>query len=835
MLRNFTLAVLLCISLMTAHAAEPKTTPRADGTDIQFYLTKKGLQIDCRTQGPDWDRTVFVALDTDISAGSAVLPYNQKSDGSTVFLPFNADLLYFASLTTDDVHAYKRVWKKTAWSDRVDAGKELGIKAGAHDCTLTIPRGALGKADKVGIVVYSKDFTKNSWGSLFGCNDPGVAPGPGDKYIPHYYEINLNATGEEPVATLKSRLNYDAEKVRIYQLFVRIFGNTNETRKPNGTLADNGSGKFDDINDSALASIKELGFTHVWLTGVLRQATATDYSSIGLPADDPDLLKGLAGSPYAVKDYFDVCPDYATDPAKRLDEFKALIGRAHSHGLKAIIDLVPNHVARSYHSTVMPGMNFGAKDDRTKFFDPQNNFFYLKPGKDGPPLHLPTCKDGVPLSPTCKVIGKCDGLFDGEMDHGKVTGNNKASWTPDINDWYETIKLNYGFDFTDNSRHIREYPTASRPDKPIPDTWKKVDAIIAYWQEIGVDGFRCDMSHMIPAEFWAWAIGRARARNASVFFMGEAYDGDPAKVGSTDPVITGLGNGSGHGNVLFDLLSAGFNAVYGHPAYQKLKDVYDGNSWANDLDNEATVSFIFENSLHYAENHDETRLAGKNQWGNTGMEVGRPATAILYALSRGPVMLYSGQEVGEPANDAEGFGGDDARTSLFDYWSMPEMIKWVNSHQYDGAKLSDQQKALRDYYARLLRLIGEPAFRNGAFFALNPANKENPRFGRTTGESASGHWIYAFLRRDAGTGQAFLVIVNLNKSTELHDIIVHFPKEALAFLGITPDGKELKFTERLSGGPKLSTSSEFLSSKGLEIPSIPELTPYYFEITQEQK
>jgi len=235
------------------------------------------------------------------------------------------------------------------------------------------------------------------------------------------------------------------ERVRIYQLFVRLFGNANETRKPNGTLAKNGAGKFDDINEAALASLKDMGFTHLWLTGVLQQATATDYPSIGRPADDADLLKGLAGSPYAIKDYFDVCPDYATNPAHRLDEFKTLLDRIHAAGMKALIDLVPNHVARGYNSSVMPESNFGASDDRTKFFDPRNNFYYLTPDSSGPPLQLPTVSNGLPVSPTCKVAGmRCDGLFDGEKTFGKVTGNNVASWTPGLNDWWETVKLNYG-------------------------------------------------------------------------------------------------------------------------------------------------------------------------------------------------------------------------------------------------------------------------------------------------------------------------------------------------------------------------------------------------------
>ena len=131
----------------------------------------------------------------------------------------------------------------------------------------------------------------------------------------------------------------------IYQLMVRTFGNTNETRKTNGTLEENGCGKFNDINQAALVSLKQMGFTHVWLTGVLEQASGTAYPD--RPADAPDILKGIAGSPYAIKDYFDVCPDYAVKPANRLAEFKACVDRCHALGLKVIIDFVPNHVARS--------------------------------------------------------------------------------------------------------------------------------------------------------------------------------------------------------------------------------------------------------------------------------------------------------------------------------------------------------------------------------------------------------------------------------------------------------------------------------------------------------
>ncbi len=561
-------------------------------------------------------------------------------------------------------------------------------------------------------------------------------------------------------------------RVRIYQLLPRLFGNLNETRRLNGTLEENGCGRFSDLNDTALAALRSMGFTHLWLTGVLRQVTATDYAEIGLYADDPDLLKGLAGSPFAVKDYFDVCPDYAADPARRLEEFGELLKRARAHELRVIIDFVANHVARCYRSLVRADLDFGARDDRSRFFDPQNNFFYLQrdsPG-GGPPLRLPTFANGRAVSPTGKAIGGCDGYFIGEIDHGKVTGNNAATWAPGLDDWYETVKLNYGYDFTTGAR---EYPHAEAPQKPIPDTWKKMDLVLAHWQQFGVDGFRCDMAHMVPPEFWAWALARARARQPGVLFLAEAYDNDPMKVG--------------RGNVMHDLLRAGFDAVYDDPAYKILKGLYDGGKWANDLEAVASDAFVFERSLRYAENHDEVRLAGANQWGGIGPAVGRPVAAILYGLSRGPVVLYSGQEVGEPAAGAEGFGGDDARTTIFDYWSMPELVKWVNGHRYDGGRLSPDQQELRAYYSRLLAVVGEPAFRDGAFFGLNPANLWNARFGRLSGETASGHWLYAFLRSDVASGQRFLVVANLHREAILRDVRVRLPADALTFLRLDPD------------------------------------------------
>ncbi len=578
------------------------------------------------------------------------------------------------------------------------------------------------------------------------------------------------------------------ERMRIYQLFPRLFGNVNETRKPNGTLAENGVGKFVDINDAACAAVAAMGFTHVWLTGVLKQATGTDYSEIGEPADDPALLKGRAGSPYAIKDCFDLCPDYAVRPADRLAEFHTLLARLHSAGLRVLIDFVPNHVARSHRSSVMPDLSFGARDDRALFFHPNNNFFWLQrhsPG-GGPPVRLPT--HGAP--------------FLEEREHGRVTGNNAATWQPSMHDWYETVKLNYGFDFTTGER---AYPHGDQVARPIPDTWLKMDRVLAYWQEQGVDGFRCDMAHMVPPEFWAWAISLARVRQPAVVFIGEAYDNDPMKVCG--------------GNVMSELLAAGFDAVYDDPSYKKLKSIYDGCGWANDLDDTHGEEFIFQNSLRYAENHDEVRLAGDGQWGGVGAEVGRAVSAILFGLSRGPVLLYSGQEVGEPARGAEGFGGDNARTTIFDYWSMPELVKWVNGHRYDCARLSSTQRELRDFYARLLHLVGEPAFRDGEFIALNPANIHNEHFGRLPGEPASGHWLYAFLRVDAASGHCFLVVANLHPTQSLQRVGIRLPANTFPV--------PTECVERLTSGGTLRIVSE--KPAWLTIDTVPPLTPFFFE------
>jgi glycosidase len=585
----------------------------------------------------------------------------------------------------------------------------------------------------------------------------------------------------------------------IYQLMVRTFGNTNETRKTNGTLAENGCGKFNDINPAALGSLKQMGFTHIWLTGVLEQASGTAYPN--RPADPPDILKGIAGSPYAIKDYFDVCPDYAVDPDKRLEEFKACVDRCHALGLKVIIDFVPNHVARSYSSDVKPDLSFGQGDKHDVFFDRDNHFYYLRPDDagGGPPLKLPTAS-----------MPGCSGLFAPETTFGRVTGNNVISWSPSINDWYETVKLNYGHDFT-QGRNTSDLPGPDAKPSAVPKTWRTMDEILACWQQLGVNGFRADMAHMVPMEFWRWAVKRARSRQPDVFFSAEAYENDPAKL--TD------------GHVLEELLNAGFDAVYDDPSYDVLEGIYDSSKWANDLDHLTFTGKLFHQSLRYAENHDEVRIASPKEWGGLGMKVGRPVSAVLFAMGRGPVMVYHGQEVGEPAAGSEGFSGDNARTTIFDYWSMPEFTKWVNGGKYDGGKLSTDQKALREWYGKLIRATQAPAFTAGEFYGLNHANKDNPKFGRVGDETASGHWLYAFLRHDPKSGQSFLVVANFSGSETLRGVNVNIPEDAWKFLGRT-DHATAKFTDRLNGG-----WSSLSGKDGLTLPDLAPCSAMLLEIS----
>lgn len=534
----------------------------------------------------------------------------------------------------------------------------------------------------------------------------------------------------------------------IYQLVVRLFGNTNTTNARNGTIDVNGCGKFDDITPRALRSLRDLGVTHVWLTGCLRQATLTGYPDLGLPADDPRVVKGVAGSFYAVRDYFDVCPDYAREPANRLAEFEALVQRVHDAGMKALIDFVPNHVARGYHSVIRPEADFGEGDDATKFFDPQNHFFYLvdPPGQQ---LRLPTPEHWAP--PVESVGPIPDGpypLEDGSPGRPpKATGNNAATATPSAHDWYETVKLNYGYDFTTRTGHYGGEGTR-------PRTWDAMDEVLAYWQARGVDGFRCDFAHYVPAEAWEFLIGRARERDGSAVFVAEAYPW----VGSGDPVTD-----------MRQLVDVGFDAVYHDASYNSLKRIYQGTGSQDDYHHTmaSLTPAARRHYLTYLENHDERRIASpvepERSWGESGfgsMRAGCLLAPLQMLMGPGPVLVFNGQEVGEPGAGDEGFSGEDGRTTLFDYWCMPELAKWVNGHAYDGGLLNEEQRRLRAFYGALLSLCQDEAVRHGDYFGLKYFNRPD-RFDDCPDS------LFTYARFVPSEGRVLLIAANFDRSASV--------------------------------------------------------------------
>lgn len=491
-----------------------------------------------------------------------------------------------------------------------------------------------------------------------------------------------------PLPVMKS----ESKKIIVYQLMTRLFGNKETVNKAYGTLQENGVGKFEDINDQALSSLKELGITHIWYTGVLEHAVLTDYSFFGIPFDDADVVKGRAGSPYAIKDYYDVNPDLARSVPNRMKEFEALIDRTHQHDMKVLIDFVPNHVARAYKSDAKPKgtIDLGEFDDKSVRFKPDNNFYYL-PGQS---FQVPA--DYVALGEENEFPTK-DGKF--EETPAKVTGNDQFTSSPGVNEWFETVKLNYGVDI-ENGR--------TKHFDPVPDTWVKMKDILVYWANKKVDGFRCDMAEMVPVEFWHWVIPQVKAVNSEIIFIAEIYNPDAYR------------NYIDQGR--FDYL---YDKVL---LYDTLRLLVNGQRSTADIDAiQQRLAGITANMLHFLENHDEQRVASRFFAGNPWKAAS--AMVISATIDQGPVMIYFGQEVGEPGAGTEGFQGDDGRTTIFDYWGVPEHQKWMNGGAFDGALLSDDQKSLRNFYSTLLNLAAShPAIVAGEYKDLTAFNIAEKNF-----------------------------------------------------------------------------------------------------------
>ena len=530
-------------------------------------------------------------------------------------------------------------------------------------------------------------------------------------------------------------------KIIIYQLLPRLFGNSTERCVAGGTIEQNGCGKFNDITPKALRAIRNLGATHVWYTGVIEHTTRTSYEAYGIPADHPATVKGEAGSPYAIKDYYDNDPDLAVNVGKRREEFKALVDRTHKAGLKVIMDFIPNHVARHYHSDNMPEgtYSFGEHDESNLFFAGHNNFYYLGNQSYGCNIDAKECADEEYSETPLRATG------------------NDCFGSPSRNDWYDTVKLNYGID----------YRTGNRQFSPVPNTWVKMLKILRYWASQGIDGFRCDMVEMTPVEFWNWAVTKIKEEFPGIVFIGEIYQ----------PHIYRSFIKDGGFDYLYDKVGL----------YDTLKGVMSGQASANNIScTLQSTADIRSHMLTFLENHDEQRIASDFFAANA--ERALAALIVSATIDTQPFMLYAGQELGERGMDKEGYSGVDGRTTIFDYWSVDTLRRWKGDGSYSGEMLTEQEKSLQSYYSHLLNLCNrEKALSEGQYYGLQYANPHCDKYD-------SNH-IFSYLR---GTeNELLLVVANFSGCDKECEVTI--PEEAFAFFGAAYDNETHKVKELISG------------------------------------
>ena len=559
-----------------------------------------------------------------------------------------------------------------------------------------------------------------------------------------------------------------SHKIIVYQIFTRLFSNRNTARIENGSLTENGCGKMNDFTPTVLKNIRAMGVSHIWFTGVIRHATQTDYSAYGIPTQHPEVVKGRAGSPYAIADYYDIDPDLAEDVPNRMKEFEALVERVHQAGMKVIIDFVPNHVAREYKSICKPEgvKDLGEEDDTTMHFSTKNNFYYCW----GQPLNLSDIEHGtlniehfdmqsdqanaqdlsnLELGTNHKV--QCS-MFNVQCYTelpAKATGNDQFSNRPSPNDWYETVKLNYGIDYCDAGGQSEHF-------SPIPNTWGKMTDILLFWAGKGIDGFRCDMAEMVPAAFWTWATDKVKFQYPDILFIGEVYDPNQYRT----------------------YIGAGFDYLYDKVGmYDCIRDVICGRRRATDI----TVQWqatddIRDHMLYFLENHDEQRIASDFFAGKA--KKGIPGMVVSALLQKNPFMLYAGQEYGERGMDEEGFSGCDGRTTIFDYWCVDTLTR------AEQQKLTEEEKALKVVYDKVLNIAcSEKSVAEGDSFDLMYVNQQYQR-------------QYAFLRK--ADAEVLLVVANFDE--ESADMDVTIPSHAFDYLQIKE--KNAIATDLLSGKKK---------------------------------
>jgi glycosidase len=476
-------------------------------------------------------------------------------------------------------------------------------------------------------------------------------------------------------------------KITVYQVLPRLFGNKKAGYAPFGTIEENGVGKFNDFTPLALQKIRELGISHIWYTGIIEHATVTDYSQYGLSHDYAEIIKGRAGSPYAVRDYFDVHPDLAENVPERMKEFSELLDRTHQAGMKVIIDFVPNHLSRNYQSDSSPDgfVDFGKNDDPSMAFSTANDFYYIP----GEPLRLP--QEAIE---NAKLIQNKSKFGYYTENPAKVTGNDVFSASPSYSDWFETIKLNYGINLNNGG---------TKNFDPFPSVWKKMLQVLQFWAIKGIDGFRVDMAEMVPVEFWRWVIPQIKLEFPEIIFIAEIYKPHEYK----------------------EFIDSGFDFLYDKKGfYEAVRNVLEGHASTESITTVwQNLRNLDEHMLRFLENHDEERI-GSEKFACEPLHA-IPGVILAATMNQGPFMLYFGQEVGEPAEGVMGFSGDDGKTSIFDYCQVPEHQKWMNNGLFDGGNLSETQKKLRIQYLKIMNLaLSEKAIVSGSFYDLMWANQD---------------------------------------------------------------------------------------------------------------
>ncbi|WP_371194684.1 alpha-amylase family glycosyl hydrolase [Glaciecola sp. SC05] len=584
----------------------------------------------------------------------------------------------------------------------------------------------------------------------------------------------------------------------IYQVFTRLFGNTNENNIPWGSIEQNGVGKFNDFTDQALLGIKELGTSYIWYTGVPHHGVINDYSDYGISLDDPDVIKGRAGSPYAVRDYYNVNPDLAVNVNNRMEEFEALIARTHKHGMKVIIDIVPNHVARNYQSLNKPQgqEDFGQSDNTSVEYARDNNFYYVI-GED---FKVPQADGYAPLGGEAHPLA--DGLF--TESPAKWTGNGARVAQPNIDDWYETVRINYGvrpdgsYDFDSLPEEYRSLDYKAHhafwAERDLPDSWYKFEAIVHFWMDKGVDGFRFDMAEMVPVEFWSFLNASIKSERADTLLLAEVYQPhlyrDYLQLGKMD--------------YLYDKVEF----------YDSLKLVMQGHGPMSAIaDIQQDMADIEAHMLHFLENHDEQRIASDAFAGSA--EKGKPAMVVSALISRSPTMLYFGQELGEDGSEDMGFG-KPTRTTIFDYAGVPAHQRWMNGGKFDGGLLSDSEKALRQFYIDVMRISAHHPAMSGQYQNLHRLNLD--------AGSAYSEQQFAFVRYTQN--KALLVLSNFSDEAIQSDI--QLPIDLITKWGL--DEGEYAMLELLGGEQAMLKVARKQSGASVRV-SLPPLGSYVYELS----